>query len=192
MKKIGLILLLVLGMSLSFAAIALVMLFATGVVDSIDGARELLMGETPGGESAFLKSGEVMQVQDALLLLQQQKQELETNLNQLRDAQQTLQAVRDSLSGEVAAAAQQAQSGSQSEAEERAKRLDQLVTLYSAMRPADAAGIFDNMQDDALILDILPRLKDRQAARILNALADPARKARLTRALVEGRAAAGP
>jgi flagellar motility protein MotE (MotC chaperone) len=53
------------------------------------------------------------------------------------------------------------------------------------MRPADAAAIMDGL-DDGLVLEILPRLKQRQAARILNTLSDDQRKADLSRQLVEG------
>lgn len=187
MKKLALILLLILGMTLSFSAIALVMLFANGVIDTMDGARELIMGELPGGESSLLKTGEVVQVQDALLLLQQQKQELEGDLLKLREDQASLQTVRDSLSGEVKNVATRAQAANQDQAEQREKGLEQAAALYSALRPADAAAILDVTTDDQMVLDILSRLKERQAARILNALQDPNRKARLTTSLVEGK-----
>ena len=60
MKKIALILLLFLGMTLSFVAIGLVILFATGAVTSMDEAQALLSGQLPGGESAFLQSDEAL------------------------------------------------------------------------------------------------------------------------------------
>ena len=190
MKKLALILLLILGMSLSFAAIALVMLFATGVVVSMDEARALLTGQMPGAESAFLKTGEVAQVQDALLLLRQQKQELEQELVTLREQESQLQVARDSLSQEIGEIAQKGQEQSQGMAKVRAKRLEQAVALYSAMRPADAAVIMDQMSDE-MILEIIPRLKERQAARILNSLADDQRKAKLSGLLIEGGADRG-
>jgi flagellar motility protein MotE (MotC chaperone) len=187
MKKLALIFLLILGMTLSFSAIALVMLFANGVITTMDGARELIMGELPGGDSSLLKTGEVIQVQDALLQLQQQKQELEGDKLKLREDLASLQTVRDSLSGEIRNAATQVQAVNQNEAQQREKGLEQAAALYSALKPADAAAILDVTSDDKMVLDILLRLKDRQAARILNALQDPNRKARLTTALVEGK-----
>ena len=81
-----------------------------------------------------------------------------------------------------------AQQGSQTDSvatRQRAARLQQLVTLYSAMRPGDAATIFDKMPDD-MVLELLPLLKDRQAARILNGLADQDRKAKLSAQLLLG------
>ena len=73
MKKIALIVLLTIGMSLSFASIGLAILLATGAVQNIDEAKALLRGELPGGESAFLKLDELEEAQDGLLLLQQQR-----------------------------------------------------------------------------------------------------------------------
>ena len=82
----------------------------------------------------------------------------------------------------------ESQKGKKEEAAQRAIRLAQLVSLYGAMRPADAAAIFDQeetMPDD-LVLEILTQLTDRQAARILNSLGDDQRKARLTALLLTG------
>ena len=61
MKKIALVLLLVIGMTLSFLAIGLMIMFTTGAVKSIDEAKQLLSGQLPGGESAYLKPDEVAQ-----------------------------------------------------------------------------------------------------------------------------------
>ena len=66
-----------------------------------------------------------------------------------------------------------------------------ILTLYSAMRPGDAATIFDGMPDN-MVLELLPLLKDRQAARILNGLADNDRKARLSAQLLTGKVQAQP
>lgn len=185
MKKIALILLLVIGMTLSFAAIGLVILFATGAVESIDQAKALLAGELPGGESAFLKPDEVRQAQDGLLLLQQQKQELEEQIVTLRESQTVLEQKRNELSGEVKDLTTQSDQGNQNAAAKRAERLAQLTTLYSAMRPGDAAAIMDQMSDE-MVLEILPTLPERNAARILNGLGDDERKARLSAQLLSG------
>lgn len=187
MKKLALILLLTLGMTLSFAAIGLVMLFAIGVVQSMDEVKGLITGEIPGGESAFEKTGEIVQAQDALLLLLQQKQELEQDLLQLKEDQDQLKKAKESLSGEIKTIQQQNQAGSADQARLRQERLQQQVALYNAMRPADAAAIFDGMSDE-LVLGLLPLLKERQAARILNNLSDDARKSQIATQLIEGRA----
>lgn len=185
MKKIALILLLFLGMTLSFVAIGLVILFATGAVTSMDEAKALLTGQLPGGESAFLQSDEVAEVEDGLLLLQQQKQELEQQILRLQENRTTLEEEKTELSDAVATLTQQSQTGTEDQAERRKERLEQLRILYGAMRPADAAAVFDQMPDE-MVLEILPLLKERQAARILNGLGDDARKATLSQKILEG------
>jgi len=184
-KKLALIFLLMIGMTLSFAAIALVMLFALKVVTSIDEVADLLTGQMPGAESVLIKSGEIEQVQDALLLLQQHKKEIEQDVQDLESQRKSLEQRKIALGGDVTALEEQSQVGSQDEVAARKERLDQMIALYDAMRPADAAAIMDGL-DDGLVLEILPRLKQRQAARILNTLSDDQRKADLSRQLVEG------
>ncbi len=186
MKKIALILLLSIGMTLSFAAIGLVILFATGAVKNIDEALALISGQMLGGESAFLKPDEIREAQDGLLLIQQQKQELEQQILTLQESQSVLEQERDKLSTEVKDLTTQNDQGSQDAAEQRKQRLAQLTTLYSAMRPADAAAIMDQMTDE-MVLEILPTLPDRNAARILNNLGDDVRKARLSEQMLDGK-----
>lgn len=185
MKKIALILLLFIGMTVSFAAIGLVILFATGAVNSIDEAIALISGQMLGGESAFLKPDEIREAQDGLVLIQQQRQELEQQILTLQENQSVLKQERDKLSAEVKNLTTQSDQGSQDEAEQRKLRLARLTTLYSAMRPADAAAIMDAMTDE-MVLEILPTLPDRNAARILNNLGDDDRKARLSAQMLNG------
>ena len=175
MKKLVLILLLLVGMSLSFAAIGMVMLFATGVVGSIEDVRSLLMGEMAGA-GAPPEVGEIVQEQDALLLLQKQKQELQQELLNLEDQRQALAQTKQLRSDEIGDLSQQGQTGQQDQAKLREERLKQLVVLYNAMRADQAAAIMDQMPDE-MILEILPRLKERQAARILSSLGDEKRRA---------------
>tara|TARA_A100001037_G_scaffold132201_1_gene119964 strand:+ start:1025 stop:1597 length:573 start_codon:yes stop_codon:yes gene_type:complete len=184
-KKIALILLLLIGMTLSFSAIGLVILFATGAVQSIDEAKDLLSGQLPGGESAFLKPGDVQEAQDGLLLLQQQKQELEEQIVSLQENQSVLEQSHADLSTKVADLTTQVGKEDQDAAQKRAARLAQLTTLYSAMRPGDAAAIMNGMSDE-MVLEILPTLPERNAARILNNLADEQRKADLSEKLLNG------
>jgi len=184
-KKIALMFLLLIGMTLSFAAIALVMLFALKVVTSMDEVTDLLTGQMPGAESALVKTGEIEQVQDALLLLQQHKKEIEQDLQDLQSERDSLEQRKIELGGDVTLLEEKNQEGSQDEVAARKERLEQMVALYDAMRPADAAAIMDGLSDE-LVLDILPKLKQRQAARILNSLGNDQRKADLSRQLVEG------
>jgi flagellar motility protein MotE (MotC chaperone) len=184
-KKIALIFLLMIGMTLSFAAIALVMLFALKVVTSMDEVSDLLTGQMPGAESALVKSSEIEQVQDALLLLQQHKQEIEQDLRDLETQRDSLELRKLELGGEVTTLEQQSLEGSEDQVAARKERMAQMVALYDAMKPGDAAAIMDGLSNQ-LVLEILPQLKQRQAARILNALADDQRKSDLSRQLVEG------
>lgn len=185
MKKMALIFLLLIGMTLSFAAIALVMLFALKVVTSMDEVTDLLTGQMPGAESSLVKSSEIEQVQDALLLLQQHKKEIEQDVQDLEAQRDSLKERKIELGGDVTKLEEQNLLGSEDEMAARKERLEQMITLYDAMRPADAAAIMDGLSDK-LVLDILPKLKKRQAARILNSLANDQRKADLSRQLVEG------
>ncbi|MBT3603129.1 MAG: hypothetical protein HN521_08695 [Candidatus Latescibacteria bacterium] len=188
MKKIALIFLLMIGMTLSFAAIALVMLFALKVVTSMDEVTDLLTGQMPGAESTLIKSSEIEQVQDALLLLQQHKKEIAQDLEDLKTQRDSLELRKMELGGEVTQLEEQSLEGSEDQVAARKERMAQMVALYDAMKPADAAAIMDGLSNQ-LVLEILPQLKQRQAARILNSLADDQRKSDLSRQLVEGLAA---
>jgi flagellar motility protein MotE (MotC chaperone) len=187
-KKIALIFLLMIGMTLSFAAIALVMLFALKVVTSMDEVTDLLTGQMPGAESTLIKSSEIEQVQDALLLLQQHKKEIAQDLEDLKTQRDSLELRKMELGGEVTQLEEQSLEGSEDQVAARKERMAQMVALYDAMKPADAAAIMDGLSNQ-LVLEILPQLKQRQAARILNSLADDQRKSDLSRQLVEGLAA---
>lgn len=192
MKKLLLTLLLIIGMSLSFAAIGLVMLFALNVVEDLEEVRSLFTGSMPGGESQFLKEEELTKVQDALLLLQQQKGEIERDIQQLEIKQKTIRDENQTLLDTVAVRQERSMVGSEDIVKVREERLSQLVTLYGAMRPADAAAIFDEIpeEENQMILDILTRLQPRLAARILNGLNDEQRKAKLSQELLQGKTAA--
>jgi len=185
-KKLILILLLVFGMTLSFVAIGLVMLFATGTVESPEDVKDLFMGEMADG-GVSMKVDSLSQIQDALIFLQQQKQEIQQDLLKLKEAKTLLEVEKQTLSVEIDSLSTQGQTGQVDRAKLRAERLDQLVVLYNAMRPADAAGIMDQMSDE-MILEILPRLKERQAARILNSLTNDRRKAEISAQLLAGKA----
>ena len=131
-------------------------------------------------------AGQISQIQDALILLQQQKQEIQQDILRLKAEKDSLEVKKEMLSKTVGALEAQGQTAAAAQAKLKAERLDQLVVLYDAMRPADAATIMDQMSDE-MVLEILPRLKDRQAARILNSLSDDKRKARLSAQLLAGK-----
>lgn len=59
--------------------------------------------------------------------------------------------------------------------------ISKLAKVYNAMKPADAAQIMKNLNDE-LVIEILRRVKQRQAAKILSQL-PPARAARISQSL---------
>ena len=174
MKAIVLILLIALCMTLSFLAIGTVMLFALDVVEDWDDLYALATGVLPGGESGFLKPGEVAKLQEAIRLLRQQKEDLERDL----------QSLKDKLAGSEVPPPELPEAPPEPDPE-REKRIDQTAAIIAKTRPADAAALLDWLDDD-LVLDILFRLEDAQAARTLSALGDDQRKAKLMTQFVEG------
>ena len=162
------------------------------VVEDLDQVQALLTGSMPGGESQFLKEEELTQVQDALLLLQQQKGEIQRDIQQLEIEQKNIRDENQTLLDTVAVRKERSMAGSEDIVKVHAERLTQLVTLYGAMRAADAAAIFDQIpeEENQMILDILTQLQPRQAARILNGLGDEQRKAKLSQELLQGKTAA--
>ena len=151
MKKIALIFLLMIGMTLSFAAIALVMLFALKVVTSMDEVTDLLTGQMPGAESTLIKSSEIEQVQDALLLLQQHKKEIAQDLEDLKTQRDSLELRKMELGGEVTQLEEQSLEGSEDQVAARKERMAQMVALYDAMKPADAAAIMDGLSNQLVL-----------------------------------------
>lgn len=64
------------------------------------------------------------------------------------------------------------------------KRVTKLSRLYTQMKPADAAAALENL-DDNMIIAILQRMEEGQAAKILSQF-DPARTARITQIMFTG------
>lgn len=69
------------------------------------------------------------------------------------------------------------------QAEEK-KRISKLARLYNEMKPAEAAGIMDTLDDDTTIA-ILQRMDESQAAKIL-AQFDPGKSGRITKVMFNG------
>lgn len=72
------------------------------------------------------------------------------------------------------------------ETERRLKQVKRLAQDVEKMKPKDAASMFKAM-DEQLVVDVLSRLKPRQAGKILNAL-PPATGARFSELMVDGKA----
>ena len=176
--KLVLVLLIILAMLISFAAIGVVVLFATGTVKNFDELQALLAGRAPTGEIASAESGDLIG-QDAFLLFEQQKAELLQEIKDLKLARQRLLSLSDALPQGVDAL-KTLTGGPDLEA-----RLQKVVGVISEMRPANAAVIFDHLDDETVLL-FLVRLEEEHAARILTALADDQRKADLMTALAKG------
>lgn len=62
---------------------------------------------------------------------------------------------------------------------EREANLKRLAALYASMRPEEAAKIVSALDDDAMVLDILKRMDERAAGKLLAAM-DPKEAARLS------------
>lgn len=180
--KIALFLLLIIGMTLSFAAIGLVMLFATGTVKNLDEAKNLFIHGEAVSDSAMVASDELGQTQDALAQLQLQRQELDNVLQEMRADTSKLIQEKTLMQKEVETLRPQQEQVRQEKARIRAEQLVQLVKLYDTMKPADAAAIMDQM-DMGLVLEILPKLKLRQQAKIISAMEDETRKVQITEML---------
>jgi len=68
---------------------------------------------------------------------------------------------------------------------EEAKRISKLARLYGGMKPDEAVGILNNL-DDNIVLDILSKMEDEQVSKIM-AKFDSRRAANLTQAMLRGK-----
>jgi flagellar motility protein MotE (MotC chaperone) len=180
--KVALFLLLIIGMTLSFAAIGLVMLFATGTVKNLSEAKNLFMHGEAASDSSLVALDEVESMQDALAQLQQQRQELDKVLEEMKADTSSLIQRKAAIEQEVQGLLPQQAQAQQKKAQLRAEQLALLIKLYDTMKPVDAASIMDQMDID-LVLQILPNLRLRQQAKILSAMTDEARKVQITEML---------
>jgi flagellar protein FlbB len=69
--------------------------------------------------------------------------------------------------------------------EEERKRVSKLAKLYNEMKPKDAAEALDQLDDD-LCIEILQKMDQGQAARVLSFF-QPSKTARLTKIMYEGK-----
>ncbi len=176
--KAALLLIIIIAMLISFAAIGVVVLFATGTVKDMDELKALLEGRAATGEIASSASDAIGQ-QDAILLFERQKAELIQDIAGLKLTRKELRSLADALPRGVDTL--KTPSGET----DLEVRLQKAVGVISEMRPANAAVIFDHLEDEIALL-LLERLEEGHAARILTALADDRRKADLTTALARG------
>jgi flagellar motility protein MotE (MotC chaperone) len=182
MKRLATILLILLGMTLSFAVIAFIVLFATGTVSNLQDASDLLAGKKLG-ESAPITATQPDQIQDAVQTLTQHKAELEQDISNLQQSAADIQQQKTKLEEDLKALQEnQGQQGAAG-AEQRAKRKEATVALFNGMRAPDAAGIMDNLSDD-LVLELLADMDPTQGANIITALANDQRKATLIEKLL--------
>ena len=186
MAKILLILALVLGMIVSFAAIGLVVLFATGAVKDMDEVRTLLAGELPRGEGALAEAGRIVRERDAIRLLRQQRGELQQDLVTLRETKENLERLKEALLEEINSLQKQISTGDEERDRLRQERFEKTIAWLNRMSTAEAAAIMDELSDE-MVLRLLPGLEDEQAAGILSAMANDQRKADIIAQLVKGK-----
>lgn len=177
MKRLFPLLLILLAMTASFVVIGLIVLFATGTVNTLQDVTDLLTGKKPS-ETTRLTKNPPEHMQDAVQALTQHKNELQQDISQLQENATELKEQREKLQEELDKLQDQQGDQSTENAQQRASRKDAVVTLFNKMRPADAAAVMDNLSDE-LVLELLMGMDDRQGARILTALADDQRKATL-------------
>lgn len=177
MKRILTLLLILIGMTLSFAVIGLIVLFATGTVNNLQDVSNLLAGRK-FGEEAISTTSQPEKTQDALQLLTQHQNELEQTVSTLQQKAETLKNEQAKLQEDLNALQNQQGDQGTENAQKRAERKAETVALFNQMRPADAAAIMDNLGDD-LVLELITEMDGRQGARILSALANEQRKAKL-------------
>lgn len=177
MKRLSILLIILLAMTLSFAVIGLIVLFATGTVNNLEEVTHLLTGNKISDET-HLPANQSTQLQDAIQTLSQHKSELEQDLSKLQQNATELKQQHANLQDNLNALQNnQDQQGTQN-AQQREARKTEVVALFNKMRPADAAAVMDNLSDD-LVLELLMDMDERQGAQILTALADDQRKATL-------------
>lgn len=177
MKRLITILLILLGMTLSFAVIGFIVLFATGTVNNLQDASALLAGKKLG-EDTPITTTQPDQIQDAVQTLTQHKTELEQDISKLQQSAADIQQQKAKLEEDLKALQEdQGQQGAAG-AEQRAKRKEATVNLFNEMRAPDAAAIMDNLGDD-LVLELLVDMDPDKSARIITALANDQRKATL-------------
>jgi len=185
MKRIVTLLLILLAMTASFAVIGLIVLFATGTVNNLQEVSDLLSGKKLG-ETSQLTQSQPTQIQDAVEMLNQHKNELQQDISQLQQSATDIQQQQAQLQEDLnALQKEQGQEGT-ANAQQRAQRKAAVVGLFNGMRPADAAAVLDNLSDD-LVLEMLIDMDERQGARILTALANDQRKATLIEKFLQGK-----
>ena len=180
--KLLLFVLLIVGMTLSFAAIGLVMLFATGTVKNTEEVKNLFMLGEAISDSSLLAPDQVEVTQDALAQLQLQRQELSQVLEEMKADTAKLVQQKVQIETELAGLYPKQAEAKATSSQLQKERLAQLIKLYDSMKPADAAGIMDRMDLD-LVLQILPNLKLRQQAKILSSMEDESRKVTISEKL---------
>jgi flagellar motility protein MotE (MotC chaperone) len=111
--------------------------------------------------------------------LDMRERELDMREGLLKAAEQTLQARTAeliALRAKIEAATTNFQKGED-------EKLDSLVKIYEAMRPKEAARIFDELEMSVLV-DVLKRMKEMKSSQILASM-DPARVRTITTRLAE-------
>jgi flagellar motility protein MotE (MotC chaperone) len=177
MKRLITLCLVLLGMTLSFGVIGLIVLFATGTVSTVEEVSHLLSGRK-AGEALPVTFSPAAHIVDAVQTFQEHKDEVAQDLSLLQQSASDLQLEKDNLMADLKVLqAEQRQEGA-ADSEQRAGRLAATVALFNGMRPADAAVIMDNL-NDGLTLELLTAMDERLAARVLTDLGNDPRKAAL-------------
>lgn len=155
MKRVSIVILIFILMTVSFAVVGLVIMYASGTATSVEEAIRLLSGETKAPPS---RSDE-----DGVRLLEIHKSELAAEMGRLKRMNDALKSLNDSLS----AAGSRFNGGDTDDA-----RLARTAGVLEAMDKQTGADVLSSLGQE-LSLKLLSRIPEERAAEFLEAMDDP-------------------
>lgn len=155
MKRISIILLVLVGMSVSFVGIAAVVFYVTGAATSVEELRAMVSGTS---RSAFMQD-----TLDDTAVLQQQKSELSRELERTRTKIEVLKKLTEIVSNPS----------------DPAKAQQQASAIFSQLETRTAVEVLESLDDNVTTM-LLSDIPERRATEILDAM-DTARRAELIR-----------
>lgn len=127
-------------------------------------------GHAPAGEKAVSSAPPTPEEYNHLVRLRERKAELDVREEELQRTEAELAAQKKELEErlkQLEATRNDISTVLKDRAEADDKKVDDLVAVYSTMKPQQAAKIFETM-DESLAVEILGRMKKKPAAEVLN------------------------
>lgn len=144
-------------------------------------------GAAPARDPLLMSPAEI----DVLQHLSERRAELDKRAAGLRDQEVLMQAAEKRIEERIAklqALEQSIDGSAQKQDEEEDARVKSLVHIYEAMKPVEAARIFEQLEMPVL-LSVVEHMRDNKAALVLAAM-DPTKAKTVTMALADRRAQA--